>query len=68
MRGVRECLRSGPPMNIVRSAGGMLNCFRMAPPLSVTEDEIDTAVSIMDQALTSMVRSELASGTLAVSS
>jgi len=55
-------------MNIVRSAGGMLNCFRMAPPLSVTEDEIDTAVSIMDQALTSMVRSELASGTLAVSS
>jgi 2,2-dialkylglycine decarboxylase (pyruvate) len=50
-----ECLRCGLSMNIVRSSLGMLNCFRMAPPLSVTEAEIDTAVGIMDQALTSMV-------------
>jgi len=50
-----ECLRCGLSMNIVRSAGGMLNCFRMAPPLSVTEDEIDIAVGIIDEALTAMV-------------
>jgi len=49
-----ECLRCGLSMNIVRSSGGMLNCFRIAPPLSVTEEEIDTAVGIMDEALTSM--------------
>jgi 2,2-dialkylglycine decarboxylase (pyruvate) len=50
-----ECLRCGLSMNIVRSAGGMANCFRMAPPLSITEDEIDTALTIIDAALTSMV-------------
>src|SRR6266487_1775564 len=32
-----ECQRCGLSMNIVRSTGGMLNCFRMAPPLSITE-------------------------------
>jgi 2,2-dialkylglycine decarboxylase (pyruvate) len=53
-----ECLRRGLSMNIVRSTGGMLNCFRMAPPLSVTESEIDTAVEIIDDAL----RAVLASG------
>jgi 2,2-dialkylglycine decarboxylase (pyruvate) len=53
-----ECLRRGLAMNIVRSTGGMLNCFRMAPPLSVTESEIDTAVEIIDDAL----RAVLASG------
>jgi len=53
-----ECLRRGLSMNIVRSTGGMLNCFRMAPPLSVSESEIDTAVEIIDDAL----RAVLASG------
>src|SRR5581483_8871830 len=42
-----ECIRRGLSMNIVRSAGGLPNCFRMAPPLSVTEEEIDIAVQIM---------------------
>src|SRR5437588_6465520 len=46
-----ECLRRGLSMNIVRSTAGMLNCFRMAPPLSISESEIDTAVEIMDDAL-----------------
>src|SRR5256885_1714657 len=49
-----ECLRCGLSMNIVRSTGPSLNCFRMAPPLPVTEAEIDTAVGIVDQALTTV--------------
>jgi 2,2-dialkylglycine decarboxylase (pyruvate) len=52
-----ECLRRGLSMNIVRSTGGMLNCFRMAPPLSITESEIDIAVDIIDEALTAVLAS-----------
>jgi 2,2-dialkylglycine decarboxylase (pyruvate) len=52
-----ECLRRGLSMNIVRSTSGMLNCFRMAPPLSITEDEIDIAVDIIDEALTAVLAS-----------
>ncbi|HWZ18174.1 MAG TPA: aspartate aminotransferase family protein [Ktedonobacteraceae bacterium] len=50
-----ECLRRGLSMNIVRSTGGMLNCFRMAPPLSITEDEIDIALGIIDDSLTAVL-------------
>ncbi len=50
-----ECLLRGLSMNIVRSTGGMLNCFRMAPPLSITEREIDTAITIIDEALTAVL-------------
>src|SRR5262249_15077608 len=49
-----ECLRCGLSMNIVRS-GQNANCLRMAPPLSVTEDEIETAVEILDAALRTSV-------------
>src|SRR5215469_452295 len=56
-----ECLRRGLSMNIVRSTGGMLNCFRMAPPLSITEDEIDIAIEIIDAALTAVLASGSAS-------
>jgi 2,2-dialkylglycine decarboxylase (pyruvate) len=49
-----ECLRCGLSMNIVRS-GQNANCLRMAPPLSVSEDEIDTAVEILDAALRTTV-------------
>ena len=49
-----ECLRCGLSMNIVRS-GQNANCLRMAPPLSVSEDEIDTAVEILDVALRTSV-------------
>jgi 2,2-dialkylglycine decarboxylase (pyruvate) len=52
-----ECLRRGLSMNIVRSTGGMLNCFRMAPPLSITESEIDTAIEIIDDALMAVLAS-----------
>ena len=52
-----ECLRRGLSMNIVRSTGGMLNCFRMAPPLSITESEIDIALRIIDDALTAVLAS-----------
>jgi 2,2-dialkylglycine decarboxylase (pyruvate) len=52
-----ECLRRGLSMNIVRSTGGMLNCFRMAPPLSITESEIDTAIAIIDEAITTVLAS-----------
>jgi 2,2-dialkylglycine decarboxylase (pyruvate) len=45
-----ECLRCGLSMNIIRS-GQNANCLRMAPPLSVTEDEIDHAIDILDSAL-----------------
>ena len=52
-----ECLQRGLSMNIVRSTGGMLNCFRMAPPLSITEGEIDAAITIIDEALTAVLSS-----------
>ncbi len=52
-----ECLQRGLSMNIVRSTGGMLNCFRMAPPLSITESEIDAAITIIDEALTVVLAS-----------
>lgn len=51
------CLQRGLSMNIVRSTGGMLNCFRMAPPLSITESEIDTAITIIDESLTAVLAS-----------
>jgi 2,2-dialkylglycine decarboxylase (pyruvate) len=51
-----ECLRRGLSMNIVR-AGSSANCFRIAPPLTVTDDEIDTAVTILDESLAAVVAS-----------
>jgi 2,2-dialkylglycine decarboxylase (pyruvate) len=45
-----ECLRRGLSMNIVRAGSGA-NCFRMAPPLTISEDEIDFAVEILDSSL-----------------
>ena len=49
-----ECLERGLSMNIVRS-GKIANCFRLAPPLTVTEDEIDLAVEILDASLTAVL-------------
>ena len=62
-----ECLDRGLSMNIVRS-GENANCFRMAPPLSVTNDEIDLAVEILDAAVTASVRAGPASGDLSARS
>ena len=42
----------GPTINLVRGGtGGQASCLRMAPPLTVAEDEIDLAVTIIDEAL-----------------
>jgi 2,2-dialkylglycine decarboxylase (pyruvate) len=56
-----ECLERGLSMNIVR-AGTSANCFRMAPPLTIAEDEIDLAVEILDASLGAVLadRPELA--------
>lgn len=47
-----ECLRLGLSMNIVKGDGSTSNCLRMAPPLSITIEEIDFAIQVLDQALT----------------
>ena len=40
-----ECERCGLSVNLVRGrAGGAANCVRMAPPLTISEDEVDLAV------------------------
>lgn len=44
------CLELGLSMNIVRHVGAN-SVWRIAPPLTVSEDEIDLALSIMDDAL-----------------
>jgi 2,2-dialkylglycine decarboxylase (pyruvate) len=49
-----ECLERGLSMNIVRS-GEIANCFRLAPPLTVTEDEIDVAVEILDASIAAVL-------------
>jgi 2,2-dialkylglycine decarboxylase (pyruvate) len=47
-----ECERRGLSINLVRGGtGGAANCLRMAPPLTVTDDEIDLAAEILDTSL-----------------
>ena len=46
----RRCLELGASLNIGRHS--MASIFRIAPPLTVTREQIDTVVSILDQALT----------------
>ncbi|MGH2885617.1 MAG: aminotransferase class III-fold pyridoxal phosphate-dependent enzyme, partial [Solirubrobacteraceae bacterium] len=51
-----ECQRRGLSINLVRGGtGGHASCLRMAPPLTISEDEIDLAVTIVDDALSSVV-------------
>ena len=46
-----ECERRGLSINLVRGGtGGAANCLRMAPPLTVSDDEIDLAAEILDVA------------------
>jgi 2,2-dialkylglycine decarboxylase (pyruvate) len=49
-----ECLQRGLSMNIVRS-GKITNCFRLAPPLTVSRDEIDLAVEILNASLAAVL-------------
>ena len=47
-----ECERRGLSINLVRGGtGGAANCLRMAPSLTVTDDEIDLAAEILDSSL-----------------
>lgn len=45
-----RCMELGLSMNIV-SVGSMSAIWRIAPPLTVTHDEIDRALAILDQAI-----------------
>ncbi len=47
----RRCLELGLSMNIT-ALPGMGGVFRIAPPLTITDAELDLGVSILDQALT----------------
>ena len=49
-----RCLELGLSMNIVRLPG-MSGVFRVAPPLIVSREEIDLAITILDQAITESV-------------
>ncbi len=46
-----ECLRLGLHMNIVQLPG-MGGVFRIAPPLTLSDDELDQGLTILDKALT----------------
>ena len=51
-----ECQSRGLSINLVRGGtGGQASCLRMAPPLTVSEDEIDLAAMIIDDALRTVV-------------
>jgi 2,2-dialkylglycine decarboxylase (pyruvate) len=49
-----ECLERGLHMNIVQLAG-MGGIFRIAPPLTISEDDLDEGVAILDAALRAVV-------------
>jgi 2,2-dialkylglycine decarboxylase (pyruvate) len=52
-----ECERRGLSVNLVRGGtGGAANCLRMAPPLTITDDEIDLAAEILDASLAALPR------------
>ncbi|MEJ3657957.1 aspartate aminotransferase family protein [Actinomycetes bacterium KLBMP 9759] len=53
-----ECLRCGLSINLIRGGQhGATSCIRMAPPLTVSDDEVDLALTIIDDALTTVTRS-----------
>jgi 2,2-dialkylglycine decarboxylase (pyruvate) len=49
-----RCMELGLSMNIV-SVGSMAAIWRIAPPLTVTRDEIDRGIAILDQAITEVL-------------
>ena len=46
----RRCFELGLSMNIT-ALRGMGGVFRIAPPLTITDDELDRGVAILDQAI-----------------
>ena len=49
-----ECLQRGLHMNIVQLPG-MGGIFRIAPPLTIADDELETGLDILDASLTSVL-------------
>src|SRR4051794_2781321 len=50
-----ECDVRGLSINLVRGgSGGAANCIRMAPPLTISDDEIDLAAEILDASLAAL--------------
>lgn len=47
-----RCYACGLSLNITKGRAGGAACMRIAPPLTVSEEEIDTGVQIMDDVLT----------------
>jgi 2,2-dialkylglycine decarboxylase (pyruvate) len=47
----RRCMELGLSMNIVATTGRMASVWRIAPPLTVTQGEIDRGIAILDQAI-----------------
>ena len=47
---MKRCMELGLSVNIA-ALEGMTSIFRIAPPLTVSEDEIDEAMAVMDRAL-----------------
>lgn len=53
------CLERGLHMNIVQLPG-MGGIFRIAPPLTISDDELDTGLDILDEALSVVVKGRTA--------
>jgi 2,2-dialkylglycine decarboxylase (pyruvate) len=50
-----ECEKRGLSINLVRGGtGGSANCIRMAPPLTISDDEVDLAAEILDASLSAL--------------
>ena len=50
-----ECERRGLSINLVRGGTGCAaNCLRMAPPLTISDDDIDLAAEILDTSLAAL--------------
>jgi 2,2-dialkylglycine decarboxylase (pyruvate) len=50
-----ECEARGLSINLVRGGtGGAANCLRMAPALTIADDEIDLAAEILDASLSEL--------------
>jgi 2,2-dialkylglycine decarboxylase (pyruvate) len=50
-----ECESRGLSINLVRGGtGGAANCLRMAPPLTISDDEVDLAAEILDASLAAL--------------
>jgi 2,2-dialkylglycine decarboxylase (pyruvate) len=52
-----ECLRRGLSLHAIPT-GPEAHCFRIAPPLTVSEEEIDLALSILDEAIRAVAETD----------